>query len=553
MSDQLLLIDHYAELEEFELVEEQLLTSLPAYQLYLQRTKKAFEQTQGELEVRPYQWEYAALMAVRPRNIMAYEMGSGKTVSVLLCLQAIYRTFWDRRAGSIHILVPNLLAAQRWVEELERSPEMSKHFELIKSESDLDNCTKPIIIYSLDFPKNRSKHRKGSARPFISRRLAKHYRPVMVVIDEVHNCQPGTQRTSQIKYLLNRAKRVLVLTGTPSEGKLSEIHNLCNLVYGKQWPYSSAQTFSKMFGTKEQLSTNYLYGSKLQESSTIRYLQHLNSEKLVEYYSLIKRFIHRVKLTDPEVRGCITIPTSTSVIHRLEPTLEQRSTHLDYTLKHQKALIVASQAVGVKQKAEALRLLYPLIALCNHNPDSPKLAASGEIIQQAAGKVVVFCAYVKSAALITEYLQNLLGEESVIRVYATDESIEKKKLSSDERVVLVDRFQFDPTVKVGVFSINLTGESINLTAASDVIYYCPPWSVKKLRQSMYRAVRAGNKHQEVKLHFLYHRGLVDEHQVVLATQKIRGSKLLEDYDIDSETTAELTQTEVLKKLLATSN
>jgi len=100
---ELLLIDHYAELEEFELVEEQLLTSLPAYQLYLQRTKKAFEQTKGELEVRPYQWEYAALMAVRPRNIMAYEMGSGKTVSVLLCLQAIYRTFWDRRAGSIHI------------------------------------------------------------------------------------------------------------------------------------------------------------------------------------------------------------------------------------------------------------------------------------------------------------------------------------------------------------------------------------------------------------------------------------------------------------------
>jgi SNF2 family DNA or RNA helicase len=550
---ELLLIDHYKELEEFELVEEQLLTSLPAYQLYLQRTKKAFEQTQGELEVRPYQWEYAALVAVRPKNIMAYEMGLGKTYCTLLSLQAVYQSFWDRRAGCIHILVPNFLAAQRWVEELERLPEMCEHFELIKCEADLDFCTKPIIIYSLDFPKNKSKHRKGSARPFISRRLAKLYKPSMVVIDEVHNCQPGTQRTSQIKYLLKRAKRVLALTGTPSEGKLSEIHNLCNLVYGRKWPFSSAQIFSKMFGTKEQLSTNYLYGSKLQESSRVRYLQHLDSEKLVEYYNLVKRFIHRVKLTDPEVRSCITIPSSTSLIYRLEPTLEQKSTHLDYTIKHKKALIAASQAVGVKQKAEALRLLYPLIALCNHNSESPKLAASSKIIQEAVGKVVVFCSYVKSASLITEYLQNLLGAESVIRVYATDESVEKKKLSSDERVVLVDRFQFDSKVKVGVFSINLAGESINLTAASDVIYYCLPWSVKKLRQSMYRAVRAGNKHQEVKLHFLYHRGLVDEHQVVLATQKIKGSKLLEDYDVDSETTIELTQTEVIKKLLATSN
>lgn len=549
MSNQLLLIDHYTELEGFELVEEQLLTALPAYQLYLTRTKEAFAQLGTDFEQRPYQWEYAALMAVRRRNIMAYQMGAGKSLISLLMVGAVYRTFHNRRAGCIHILVPNLLAAQRWVEELERSPTMRDHYEVIRSERDLDNCTKPIIIYSLDFPKNRSKHRKESARPFISRRLANHYRPATMIIDEVHNCQPKTLRTEQIKYLLNRAKRVLVLTGTPSEGKLTEIHNLCELVYGREWPFTSAQAFAKRFGTKEQLSTNYLYGSRLQENSSIKYLQKLDAEKLVEYYTLIKRFIHRVKLTDPEVRDCIKIPTSVTQIHAINPTAEQRATHLDYTIKHQRALLAASQAVGVQQKAEALRLLFPLIALCNHNVKSPKLEKVGELINSSSGKVVVFCTYIKSANIVTSYLENLLGRDKVVRVYATDEEAEVTTVSAAKRVELVDQFQYDSTVKVGVFAINLASESINLTSASDVIYYCPPWSVKKLRQSMYRAVRPGNRNEEVVLHYIYHKGLVDEHQVVLATQKIKGSRLLEDFDLEAEESTEMTQTDVLRRLL----
>lgn len=549
MSNQLLLIDHYTELEEFELVEEQLLTALPAYQLYLKRTKEAFTQLGTDFEPRPYQWEYAALMAVRRRNIMAYEMSVGKTTISLLMIEAVYQTFHNRRAGCIHILVPNLLAAQRWVEELERSPVMSDHYEVIKSERDLDKPVKPIIIYSLDFPKNRSKHRKESARPFISRRLANHYRPATMIIDEVHNCQPKTLRTEQIKYLLNRAKRVLVLTGTPSEGKLTEIHNLCELVYGKTWPFTSAQAFAKKFGTKEQLTTNYLYGSKLQENSNVKYLQKLDSEKLVEYYTLIKRFIHRVKLTDPQVKDCIKIPNCITKIHDVTPTPEQRATHLDYTIKHQRALLAATQAVGIRQKAEALRLLFPLIALCNHNPDSPKLVRVGKVVNSSTGKVVVFCTYIKSANIVTAYLENLLGKDKVVRVYATDEGVEVKSISPAQRVELVDQFQFDPNIKVGVFAINLTSESINLTSASDVIYYCPPWGVKKLRQSMYRAIRPGNRNEEVVLHYIYHKGLVDEHQVVLATQKIKGSRLLEDFDLEAEDSTDMSQADVLRRLL----
>ena len=66
---------------------------------------------------------------------------------------------------------------------------------------------------------------------------------------------------------------------------------------------------------------------------------------------------------------------------------------------------------------------------------------------------------------------------------------------------------------------------------------------------MYRAVRPGNRNEEVILHYIYHKGLVDEHQVVLATQKIKGSRLLEDFDLEAEDSTDMSQADVLKRLL----
>ena len=562
MSEQTkLLIDSSKDLadENYELVEDLLLTDLESYLLFCTRTEKIFRQVASEfpiIEIRPYQWEYAAVMCLRKRNIMAYEMGAGKTTCTLLCLQAIYGSWVGRNAATVHIVVPSVLSAQRWLEDLGRFSSMAGCYKLITNEKELIENTKPIIIYTQDFPKSKSKVKKDNSRPWVSRLLGRKFRPSFLVIDEVHNCQPKTKRTEHLQYLIARSKRLLVLSGTISEGRIVDVHNLCKLVYGKNWPFSTRERFTGKFAHQHVLSTNYLYGSRLgNEVREVqrRSIQQLNPLLLADYYWLVRRFIHRVKLTDPRVRCCITVPREELVLEVLEPSEEQRKQHQEYIREKEKEIEAAVRTVGIKQKAAALRIINPLIELANSSLCSnSKVEKTYQIVTQSTGKVVIFASYIKSANRISAYLTERLGSSSVVRVYATDEEASVKKQSIENRILAVEEFQFNPNVKVGVFAINLASESIDLTSAKDVIYYCLPWSSKKLRQSINRVVRPGNYSKTVNVHLLYHRGLIDEHQVSLATEKIRGSRLIEDYEVEDrsgELEEEYGQSDIFRKLL----
>lgn len=555
-----LLIDSSRDLasSNYELVEDALLTDLESYKFFCNQTEKIFRKVALEfpmIELRPYQWEYAAVMCLRKRNIMAYEMGAGKTTCTLLCLQAIYQTWVGRNPATVHIVVPSVLSAQRWLEDLGRFSSMAGCYTLITKEKELIENTKPIIIYTQDFPKSKSKIKKDNSRPWVSRLLGRKFRPSFLVIDEVHNCQPKTKRTEHLQYLIARCKRLLVLSGTISEGRIVDVHNLCKLVYGKRWPFTTRERFTKKFAHQQVISTNYLYGSKLGndlKEVQSRSIQQLDPLRLAEYYWLVRRFIHRVKLTDPRVRSCITVPREELVVEVLEPSEGQRKKHQEYISGKIREIEAAVRTVGIKQKAAALRIINPLIELANSSPDSVKVERTYEIVTQSTGKVVIFASYIKSANRIFSYLTEKLGASSVVRVYATDEGSSVKKQSIENRILAVEEFQFNPQVKVGVFAINLASESIDLTSAKDIIYYCLPWSSKKLRQSINRVVRPGNRSKAVNVYLLYHRGLIDEHQVSLATEKIRGSRLIEDYEVEDTQEGledEYNQSDIFRKLL----
>jgi hypothetical protein len=88
---------------------------------------------------------------------------------------------------------------------------------------------------------------------------------------------------------------------------------------------------------------------------------------------------------------------------------------------------------------------------------------------------------------------------------------------------------YDSNIKAGVFSIKLASESINLTSADSVIMFGLPWQIKAIKQAIYRCVRPGNTFPSVNVHFLYHYGLIDEYQVLLASEKIKSSITCENF------------------------
>ena len=559
-----LVFDSPVDLEHLRPVEPQLLQERykAAYGIFLDRATRHYAAYTSKFEgcdYRPYQPQYAALICLRRNNILGASMGVGKTIISLLAVQTLYdepdrrRSF---RTGFVHIVVPNLLAATRWTEELERMPGLCGLYTLVKTEADLAAAT-PILIYTHDFPKLKTSHprQKLKTKNRIAHYMGRTFQPNFLIVDEVHGLKAGTQRTQYIKYLRDRARRVLVLSGTLSDGNLAQVHHLCNFVYKDRWPYVSPQSFSQLFGQKEKVHTNYLYGSQQTEEVKDKYLQKLDPSKLAIYYQLMRRFIHRVKINEPQISKFITVPAQDVQLHPVQPTAEQIQATQEYIRQHKQALAAASYSRTAAQNAEALKLIHPLIQLANYPAElSNKALKTLEIVENADQKVAVFCSYVGSARYITSFLRNKLQDkgQQVVRLYAQDPLADPKQLSMEQRQETVDAFQYDPAVKVGVFSFNLASEAIDLTRASDVICYCMSWSLIKLLQAPARVVRSGNRNKKVGIHYLFHKGLIDEHQVFLSIEKIKGSKLLLDYELEVEASGstELTPAEAIRQLLA---
>jgi superfamily II DNA or RNA helicase len=547
-----LIIDNPLDLLSYEVVEPDLLSNLPGVPYYHYQISGLYNALVAyyypNLENRPYQVENAAVVCSRRHHILTHALGSGKTNTALLALIGLYGKAPVGRAGRFHIVVPNLLSAQRWVEELERFNEFEDtilNYSVIKTEKDLLNCRAQILIYNQDFPKRRAKSLKGK-RNFMSRLLGRRFRPSYMVIDEAHNLQAGSSRSEHLHYVCSRAKRRVALTGTLTE--LPHVFQLCRLIYGRYFPYRDLGSFTKRYSTKTRLQTNYI--GQVGDNAPERYIRKLDPLKAPEYYELMRRYVHRVRIDDPNVANCITIPKNEVHLVGVPPTAEQMEIHSAYIEAHRNALKLASS----RQNAEALKLIVPLIQVANCPVNgSHKLSKLVELVQASKGKVIVFCSYVLSARIATAALRSALGDAAVIRLYAQDPEATPPMLSPEDRVEIVSRFQYDPTVKVGVFSINLTAESIDLTAASDAIYYCIPWSSIKIQQSLSRAVRPGNKNDVVNTHYIYTNGLIDQHQVMLATEKIKSSKLLMDYDLGNDVTEQrledLSPAQAIRKLL----
>lgn len=547
-----ILVDQDEQLDQLSLRRPPTLMTLPCWSSFKSKIERGYaEYLAANLRANPreYQLNYAAVMCSRRFNFMGWQMRSGKTLTTLLVIYGLYEEKLDNlRPKSIHIVVPSILASMSWVYELSNFPSLKDKFAVIKTQKDLENTKAAIIIYNYDFPKGRLKGSKAHK----SNKLAK-LRPNLLVIDEIHGLKRNTLRTEHMLRIRRTSRRVLGLSGTPSEGTLVEIHTLMNFIYQELWPFKKAEHFTQRFSIKQKLSSNYLSGSQNKDVGPEKYVQQLDVMRMPEYYHLIQRFMHRLNLSDPEVADSITVPETNAVIHRVIPTQEQQQIQDAYVAQHRTQLLRAIAAKTVKQKAEALKLINPLVEIANQyisESSSPKLDKVVELVNQAEGKVIIYCHRVMSARLTAQILRNAIGEEKVIRVFAKDINEDPQILDQDQRIERISQFQYNDEVKVGVFSINLASEAIELNRASDVIFYCLPWSSIQIRQAIARPVGPGNQHRLVKLHYLYHKGFIDDYQVQLTTTKIKSSKILADFDIEYDQSQDLSPTEAIKQLLS---
>jgi ERCC4-related helicase len=281
------------------------------------------------------------------------------------------------------------------------------------------------------------------------------------------------------------------------------------------------------------VKTNYLRGSVPLAETKLRHLPQINILLLPEYARLIKRYVHTVSLSDPNVRDVIKIPERVDEYIACEP----HSDHVAEYLAKIRSIKDKVLAMREHKSMMALSLLNPLLELSSF-PSTPtipniKLDRTLELCEAVKGKTAIFVTRVKTGRELFNTLKTTYGDKGVIRLYAKDDQVKPAILSHEKREDIVNEFLFNPKIKVGVFSILLASESIDLNQVEQVIFYGYPWSSLDVIQALFRAVRPGNPYPQVQVKFLYNRGMIDEHQLTLLSEGSKASKALLNFDPNS--------------------
>lgn len=510
-------------------IQTNLLTDDYRYNYYLTEAKKHYEYlcSSYNLEYRPYQPEMAATYALRANNICAGSCGLGKTFIVGLLICILYKQL--DRPGQIQIAVPHKLSGQtRWLNDLNKLLPLKQRIEFIDSDNKALSSKAPVWVYTIDFIKRSTKHLTGN-RATIDRLLYRRgLRPSLLVIDEVHLLKPNSERSKHWLWWRKSCKRFLSLSGTLSDGRMDLLSHVLQLTYKTTFPYSHSAFIETYKGESVTVKSNYLRGEEQVTNISTRYLDHIDITKLPTYAELAQRFINRVSLNDPNVSSVVNLPTHREHIIKCVPTVQHRQLYID-TVNNIRSKLLNAQT---SNWAIALNVINPLLEMSNIPPsevENKKLTKLLDLVDKCDGKTVVFA----NQIAVARHLHQLLKAKysiNAIRLYAFDEECVPKHLSSSKREALVCRFLYDPMVKVGVFSINLAAESIDLNVAKQVIFYDYPWQAIKLQQAIFRAVRPGSPVDHVDIYYLFNRGMIDQHQFCLLDERKKSTKAMLDFD-----------------------
>jgi len=313
------------------------------------------------------------------------------------------------------------------------------------------------------------------------------------VLDEAQKIKnPAAKRTKAVKGL--KARRRLVLTGTPLENSLEELWSIMDFL------------MPGYFGSNQSFQRHYLHPI----------MKEGDQGRLMELKARVAPFI----LRRHKQEVLTELPDKIEHIYPVEMTRLQRDTYRLVLEQVRGSVMDSVERQGFnRSRINILAALMRLRQICNHpalvldgaNPGagSGKLEALVEIVEEALGgghKVLVFSQFVRMLKIISSELDRLgIGYEYIDG-------------STRNRMERVDRFNDAGGQGVFLLSLKAAGVGLNLTAADIVIHVDPWWNPMVERQASDRAHRIGQENQ-VMVYKLITTGTVEEKILKLQERK----------------------------------
>lgn len=424
-----------------------------------------------KVKLYPYQQEGALFAAKAGRCLIADDMGLGKTIQAIAACEILARTAGIER---VLVICPTALKYQ-WKQEIERfagrsaviveGPQLERR-RLYAAEEAFFKITNYDIV-----------HRDLE--------LMNNWRPDVVILDEAQRIKNwSTRRSKAVKQI--DTDYAIVLTGTPLENRLEELHSIMEFV------------------DRFHLGPMFRFLAEHQETEdTGRVIGYKNLDRIKE--SLAPVLIRRNKR---EVLS--ELPERTDKHFFVDMTKEQWAIHADN--RDIVAQIVAKwRRRGFLSEIDQRRLMVALQYMrmaCNstylidkETDFSTKFDECAlllnDLLEVPENKAVIFSQWLGTHQLLIRRL------DAAQRQYAFYHG----SLDRTARKKVIERFKSDPDCRV-LLCTDSGGVGLNLQTASIVINMDQPWNPAVLEQRIGRVHRLG-QHRNVQVYHFVSRGGIE--------------------------------------------
>ncbi len=422
-----------------------------AYEQRVQRGEWPAQETNVPLF--PYQREGMVHLAFKERALLADEMGLGKTIQAIAACALLHRL---GKAKRVLVVTPASLKTE-WEEQIRRFTPLSYR-----------------IVFGSKISRLAA-YDAGASAPFftivnyeqmladsldVNHRLA----PDIVVLDEAQRIKNWDTKTAQaIKRL--RSRFAFVLTGTPIENRIDELHSLMDFLD------------PGVLGPLFRFNREYYDLDDRGRPEGFKNLDRLHER--------IKPFMLRRRKADVETE----LPVRTDRNHFVPLGETQKQDYDAHEAEVVKLGSIARRRPLTKQEQDKLmRELAMMRMICDTtyilNPDDrtcPKLAELEKILEESAAndaKVIVFSEWERMLELVRECCRSLrMGF-----AWHTGSVPQQKRRAE------INAFKDDPKCRV-FLSTDAGATGLNLQVASVVINCDLPWNPAKLEQRIARAWR----------------------------------------------------------------
>ena len=437
----------------------------------------------------PYQREGALFAVKAGRCLIGDDMGLGKTIQALAASELMSRLFGIQK---VLVVSPTSLKHQ-WKTEIEsfsgRSVDVIEGLNRQRKALYRNDSFYKLTNYELIFRDIG---------------LIREWEPDLIILDEAQRIKNWKTRTARTVKQLD-SPFAIVLTGTPLENKIEELHSLMEFI------------------DRRRLGPLYRFVHKHRITD--------EGGKVIGYKGLqeVRQSLKDVMIRRRKADVLRQLPERIDKTFFVPMTAPQREIHDEYYDIVVK-LVAKWRRFRFLCEADQRRLLialnYMRMASDNtylvdkktvHGPKLEELETLlREIVLEGGEKVVIFSQWLRMTALVEEVLsQNGIGYAHL-----------NGSIPSRERRNLITRFREDPDCMV-FLSTDAGGVGLNLQSGSVVINMDIPWNPAVLEQRIGRVHRLGQRRKVTVVNFVSSSSIEERILGLLAFKKSLFSGVLD--------------------------